>query len=213
MTAKEPDKSSLRTEFGRIRLVLTTALGAMSFFRLIEQGFKLGIAAPLQTIVTQYDTLVDVVIEYVRPIFIGLLTLLHDSFGWNLYLTPDWKHVLVTNLLLATTLVIRVPPPPDVAASAWRTGNAFFVVFFVAQALAMSVTTQPNAPSHSNAGASALLATGGILLALGALRFVTSLFQTAPDWARWHRAKALSYVSIPLAVIFILITNAGLQGK
>jgi len=64
------ERRNSQSAFGTTLRAITALLGGASFFILIEQGLQLGIAAPLKSIVDQYDILVQAMGELVRPLIV-----------------------------------------------------------------------------------------------------------------------------------------------
>lgn len=198
------EKSGLQTALSSTLYWIGALAGAASFFVLIQEGYEFGVAKPLQDIVATYSGVVHAVGEMVKPLLVGLLAVLSSILDWNYHLVPAWKHHLLAYSALAT--------------ANWRAGSASgrsaigrsCAMCIFAMGLVVSIASEGSA-RLSSAASTPLTAVVIALIMMITGAALLGLSYNFPKGNMQSRAMAWILLSLPLGVIFFLLTNAGLQ--
>jgi hypothetical protein len=80
---------------GRVAAALGVLFGSLSLFQLVQQGWDLGLAAILETLLSYYRHAVGFVLDPIEPILLWVLDEIERAMRIQLDLYPHWKHVFV----------------------------------------------------------------------------------------------------------------------
>jgi hypothetical protein len=190
----------------------TKFLGGLSFFVLVARSLELGIAEPLRVIVEEYDSWVRALGDFLKPSIEIVLDLVNRSLAVELHLVKSWHHVLVAFSAVIVTYF---------AATSIELAKHWSIRWFERCVIAWLIgctlyaTTAPK-------GASRLTSTtpltdlvpiliAGLFVYMGLLQFWFASMRGPEFLKREARLVGWVYLSLPLIVVFMLVTNAGFQ--
>jgi hypothetical protein len=177
-------------------------LAILSAFMLVHEAFTVSLSAPFVRMFGWYDAGVQFIGEFLRPLMETVVELL---VGWfpGIQLNPDWKHGLAIAGGIFGSLI------PAMYALHGRTTiqRSFFAinVAIMFASLPVFLFVDSTRPSLSFATMTLTLTQERILIGLAVLLLLALLF-----WVASRRRVAALTGAVPIGVLFLVVTNAGL---
>lgn len=206
-------------DIGKVAGWLGAAFGAASIFMLIQQGLNLGLAAPLELVFSYYDATIKFFIGPLEPLFCAILGVLNSAFEMDYRLRFDWKHTFV-GFATVTAAILRAGPNWIPIDSMYDTvhgpllrlwAHRLLVAIVVASGLLNMATPRDILEKWFN------LSNPPLADIPFAEINMCVLLTALGSWLLWRtpqserRAAAWRLMSVPLGVLFLLFTNAGLR--